>query len=51
MRTEADEFKIVVVGFPVDKNQIWPDMAVAVIAPLTRERMIKIPRRQDPVGS
>jgi hypothetical protein len=35
-----------VVRLAVDQNEVWPNVAVAVIAPLAAERMIKIPPRQ-----
>lgn len=36
-----------VVWFPVNQNEIGPDMAIAVITPLARERVIEIAARQQ----
>jgi hypothetical protein len=42
VRAETDEFEAGLVRHAVDQDQIGPDVAVAVIAPLAAERVIKI---------
>jgi hypothetical protein len=42
MRTEAHKIKMVVVRLSVDQNQIRFDVAIPMIGPFTRERMIEI---------
>jgi len=46
MRTETDKLKACIVRLAVDQNEVWPDVAVAVIAPLAAERMIELAPRQ-----
>jgi hypothetical protein len=41
MRTETDKLEACVVRLAVDQNEVWPDVAVAVIAPLAVARMIE----------
>jgi hypothetical protein len=45
MRTETHKLKACIVRLAVDQNEVWPDVAVAVIAPLAAERMIEIAPR------
>jgi hypothetical protein len=40
-----------VVWFPVNQNEIGPDVAIAVIAPLARERVIEVASRQQRMRS
>jgi len=42
MRTETDKLKACIVRLAADQNEVGPDMAVAVIAPLAAERVIEI---------
>jgi hypothetical protein len=42
MRTETHEFEIIDVWFPVKQNEIRPNVAIAVIAPFARERVIEV---------
>src|SRR5450830_523590 len=51
MRTEPHEFEIMVVWFPINQNEIGPDVAIAVIAPLARERVIEVASRQQHIRS
>ena len=46
MRTGTDKLKACIVRLAVDQNEVWPDVAVAVIAPLAAERMIELAPRQ-----
>lgn len=50
MRTEAHQFKRCAVRLSIDQNEVRPDMTVATVAPLTRERMIEAARRKRLVG-
>ena len=45
------ELEIMVVWFPVNQNEVGPDVAIAVITPLARERVIKIATRQQCIRS
>lgn len=49
VRSQPDKLKPLIVGFSVDENQIRFDMAVPVIFPVTRERMIAMLCHQWPV--
>ena len=51
MRTETHEFEIMVVWFPVNQNEIRPDVAIAVIAPLAGERVIEVASWQQRIHS
>ncbi len=50
MRTEAHEFQVIDVRFPMDQNQVWFDVAVRVIGPVTNKRVAEFVRRQRLVG-
>jgi hypothetical protein len=50
MRTETHEFEALCVWFAIDKNQVWPHMAVAMIPPFPHQRMIDVAWRQGDVG-
>jgi hypothetical protein len=43
MRAEADEFERHVIGLPVDQNEVWTEMAIAMILPFAGKRVIDIP--------
>ena len=47
---EAYEFEIVEVRLAVDQNQVGLEVAIAVIMPLTGQRMIEVSMRQRVVG-
>lgn len=51
MRSEAHQFEAVVTRFAVEKNEIGLDMAVAMVAPFARQRMIEIAARERPISS
>ena len=51
MRTKTHEFEIMVVWFPVNQNEVGPDVAIAVITPLARERVIEVTSRQQCIRS
>ena len=41
MRAEAHQFEGAVVGLAIDQDQVWPDMAVAMVDPVVAiERML-----------
>ena len=42
MRTEAHQVKMPIVGLAVNQDEIGHDMAVAMIGPFTKKRMINI---------
>jgi hypothetical protein len=42
MRAEANQIKVLVVGFPINQDEIGPDMAVAMIGPFTKKRVINV---------
>jgi hypothetical protein len=46
VRAEADKLKIFIVGFAVDQDQVGLDVAVPMIVPVTRQRVIETPARQ-----
>lgn len=50
MGTEAHKFQVVAVGFAVDQNQVWFDVTISMIGPLTDKRVIEFVRRQGLVG-
>jgi len=50
MRTETNQVEMIVIRFPVNQDQIRLDMAVSVIGPITRERMIKVATGQWRIG-
>jgi len=45
VRAEPNKLEAGVVRLSINEDQIGPDVAVAVIAPLAAERMIEIPAR------
>jgi hypothetical protein len=51
MRTETHELEIMVVWFPINQNEIGPDVAIAVITPLAREQVSEIATRQQCIRS
>ena len=51
MRTKTHEFEIMVVWFSINQNEIGPDVAIAVITSLARERMIEVASRQHCIRS
>jgi hypothetical protein len=50
MRAEPDKLKAVVVRLPADQHKIGPDMAIAVILPLSHELMVAKALRQWLIG-
>src|ERR1700693_431288 len=46
VRAEADKVQARLVRLAVDQDEVGPDVAIAVIAPLAAERVIEIPPRQ-----
>ncbi len=42
MRTKTDQIKIFVIWFTVNQYQIRLDMAVSVIRPVARKRMVEV---------
>ena len=50
MRAKTNQIEIVVIRFPVNQDQIRLDVAVSVIGPITRERMIEVASWQYLVG-
>ena len=42
MRTETNRVEEIIIRFPVNQDQVGLDMAVSVINPITRERMIEV---------
>ena len=46
VRAEPDKLKACIVRLAVDQDEVGPDVAIAVIAPLAAERMIEIAARQ-----
>jgi hypothetical protein len=51
VRAKADEIKMKVVGLPVNKDQVWFNVAIAVICPVAGERMIEAMMGQRLVGN
>ena len=45
MRAEPDKLKARVVRLAVDQDEVGPDVAITVIAPLAAQRMIEIAAR------
>jgi hypothetical protein len=43
VRAEADKLKTGCVRLAVDQDEVGPDVAIAMIAPLAAERVIEIP--------
>jgi hypothetical protein len=50
VRPEADEVEVLFVELAVDQDQIGPDMAVAVISPLSAQRVVEQATRQGCVS-
>jgi hypothetical protein len=50
VRAEANQIKVFVVGFPVDQDEIGPYMAITVIGPFTKKRMIDVAVGQGPIS-
>ena len=50
MRTETNQIEMIVIRFPVNQQQIRLDVAVSVICPITRERMIEVVSGQYLIG-
>ena len=50
MGAEPDEVQVFVVGFSVDEDQVGPDMAIAVVAPVAGKPVVVIPARQGRIG-
>jgi hypothetical protein len=50
MRAEANQFQAIRVRLPVNQHQGRPDMAIAVILPLTDQRMIAVTLQQRHIG-
>jgi hypothetical protein len=46
VRAEPDKLQTRIVRLAVDQDEVWPDVAVAMIVPLATERMIEIAARQ-----
>src|SRR5437764_11689191 len=46
VRAETDKLKARVVRLAVDQDQVGPNVAIAVVAPVATERVIEIPPRQ-----
>ena len=46
MRTKPDKFKTRVIGFAVDQHQVGLDVTIAVIFPLTSQRVTDSSSRQ-----
>lgn len=40
MRTKAHKIKVIIIGFAVDQDKVWPDMTIPMVTPITRKRMI-----------
>ena len=45
MRAQPDKFEARVVRLAVDQDEVGPDVAIAVIAPLAAKRVIEIAAR------
>ena len=50
VRTQAHQIKVPIVGFAVDQYEIGLDMAVAMIGPFTKKRMINVGVGQGHIG-
>jgi len=46
VRAESDKLKAFIVRLAVDQDEVRPDVAISVIAPLTTERVIEVSARQ-----
>ena len=46
MRAEPDELQAGFVWLPVNQDEIWSDVAIAVIVPFPAERVIEVPPGQ-----
>ena len=46
VRAEPDKLKAFIVRLAVNQDEVWPDVAIAVIAPLATQRVIEIAARQ-----
>ena len=46
MRTETDQIERVLIGFPVNENEIGFEMTIPVIFPLTDQGMVVMARRE-----
>lgn len=50
VRTETNQIEVIIIRLPVDQNQIWFDVAVAMIRPFTGKRMVKVAMEQWCIG-
>ena len=50
VRTETNQVEVIIIRLPVDQNQIWFDVAVAMIRPFTGRRMVKVAMEQWCIG-
>jgi hypothetical protein len=46
VRTETHKLKVVVIWLAVNEHEIGPDVAIAMIAPFSRQGMIEVAARQ-----
>ena len=50
MGAEAYQIEMIRIGFSVDQHEVWADVTVAVVLPLTGQLMVVIASGQVTVG-
>ena len=49
MGTQAYQLQHILVGFPVDEDQIGPEVTIPMVTPVPGQWMIAVPRVERPV--
>lgn len=50
MRAEANQIKVLIIGFAVNQDEVGLYMAVAMIGPFTKKRMVNVAAGQGPIN-